>query len=401
MKIKTMKNLFIFICIFLFCAESYSQNKTWKCINEKEETLFTIEAKRVYPFSNGLARIYRQELINNTWIHGYGYIDTTGQIVIPCIYKKANDFVGDFVWVRKKGNEHYTLIDKKGNVIPTKKYKKVGYFYEFQKDICAVYEDGRMGFVDMSGKEIIPCKYMGQSYFKEGLACIAEYDAPKEKYGFMNSKGEFEIPIQFYQGGVTSFNEGLVRAKINGKTVLINNKGETIFKTNKGNIISQNFGLIRIITKPNRKGWGWINFKDEFVISPIYDDATPFNKDGYAVVEKNGLKGLIDTTGKIILDFKYETIYSDISKDGYIMGVYPSEKPIPLLYAKKDYFNANFDKIEMHGMLHIYSADNGNLMPFIDINKKYGYVNRDFNVVIISQYEKAKEFTEGKAWALP
>ena len=64
-------------------------------------------------------------------------------------------------------------IDKTGKVLPTKKYDKVGKFFDSDLKRCAVYQDGKMGFVDELGNEVIPCQYTGSSYFSEGLVSVA------------------------------------------------------------------------------------------------------------------------------------------------------------------------------------------------------------------------------------
>lgn len=86
----------------------------------------------------------------------------------------------------------------------------------------------------------------------------------KGEYGFINEKGEEVIPLKFMQTGTSYFSNGLARASVGGKTVLIDTTGAIVFKTEKGNIQGHYFGLISVITKPNRKGWGWVNFKNEF-----------------------------------------------------------------------------------------------------------------------------------------
>jgi len=386
--------------LILLSFSSSAKNKTWAYINEEGETVFTIDAISVYEFHSGLARVYKYTLVNNKWITGYGFIDKTGKVVIDCNLIKAQDFNAEVTWVKFKNQNYYRLIDKNGNIIPTKKYEKTGNFYSFQKDICAVYEDGKMGFIDSTGKEIIPCKYTGSSTFTEGLASVCNYNSIKGEYGFINKKGEEVIPLKFVQSGTSSFHKGLARAQVYGKTVLIDKKGETIFKTSKGNIQGHNHGLVMVFTKPNRKAWGWLNFNNEFVIKPIYSNAKNFNDDGYSIVEKNGLKGIIDTSGKVVMDLKYKPVYSDYKKNGYYMGVYPSKEAKSLYDSKKDYFNTDFVLINTSAYKHISPANFGNLLPFTAKNGKAGYLNHQYEVVIQAKYSRVKTFHKGFAWVL-
>ena len=382
----------------LFLSFSFAASKTWNIIDESGNVKATFEAKYAYEFSDGLARIKTQEYKNNEWVTGEGYIDPSGKIVIPCIYDKTADFVDGRAWVRKKGEKKYTLIDKSGNEIPTKGYTKVGYIMEGYSDRIAVYENGAMGWIDRDGKEVIPCKYMGSSTFDPefGLACVMPFDAQTEKYGFMNKDGELVIPYQFKQAGTSSFHNGVCRAAVNGKTVMINDKGEVVFSSSHGSVQRLNAGLMGVATKPNRKGWGFVNMKDELVVPGIYDYVSSFNMDSVAVIEKDGLQGLINTKGEILIEMKYETIYCDYTEDGYICGVLPSAEPTSLLKAKKDYYNINFEIIDMQGYT-LMGADNQKLIPFMTSDAKRGYMNRNYEVVIPGKYKKGTSFNGGYA----
>ncbi|MGB1102483.1 MAG: WG repeat-containing protein [Crocinitomicaceae bacterium] len=395
-----MRQLLLLLALLIYII-GYSKNKNWTCINENGETIFRIEAMRVYEFKNGLARVYKNTLVNNQWVTGYGYINQKGEVVIPCDLEKAMDFESDVTWVKKKGEDFYRMINKQGKIIPTKEYKKVKNFFDFQKDTCAVFEDGKMGFVDSTGKERIPCKYAGSSVFTEGLASVCLANAKEEAYGFINRNGEAVIPLAYKQAGSSSFRKGLARASVGGSTVLVDKTGKIVFQTKKGNIQGHNYGRILVITKPNRRGWGWLDFNDKFVINPEYDYAQNFNEDGFAIVEKNGLKGVIDTTGKVIIPLEYETVYHDITKDGFFAGVLPSKGgAISMANAQKHYFDKNLDRIELDNIKYIMSARYGNRIPFSDMNNRKGYLNRNFEIAIPAIYSRNEFFIEGLAWVL-
>ncbi|MDG1914328.1 MAG: WG repeat-containing protein [Crocinitomix sp.] len=393
-----MRKIALLFALILVGLSSQAKNKTWTCINEDGDDIFSMQAIHISDFHNGMAAVHKNTLVNNEWVTGDGYVNTKGEIVIPCNLLKAQDFKADVAWIRRDGENFYRLIDKTGKVIPTKKYKKVGTFFVSNLGRCAVYEDGKMGFIDETGKEVIPCIYTGSLSFTEGLACVALASSAKGEYGFINRDGEVVIPLKFIQAGTSSFRNGLARATVERKTVLIDKEGKVVFKTKNGNIQGVHDGLISVITKPNRKGWGWINFKDEFVINPTYDYAINFNEDGYGVVEKNELKGMIDTTGKVILPLKYETIYCNISKDGYFCGVYPSSEVTSLANARKDYFDADLNLIPLENVKYLMGAKNGNRIAFSNMEGKLGFMDRNYHIVIPPLFAKVKTFSEGFAW---
>lgn len=393
-----MKNRILSVLLLLFTIAGFAKNKTWICINENGATVFTIEAIYVSEFRNGLAAVYKNTLVNNKWITGNGFVDRTGKVVVPCDLDKVKNFDANVTWIKRKGESFYRLIDKTGREIPTDNYEKVGSFFGDKNPRSAVYKEGKMGFIDESGKLVIPCKYIGSTAFTEGLASVCLATSVKGEYGFINPNGEVVIPLKFVQSGTSSFSGGLARASVAGKTVLIDKTGEIVFKTSKGNIQGQRFGLISVITKPNRKGWGWVNFKDEFVIDPVYDYAMNFNEDGYAVVEKNGLKGVIDTTGKTVLPLKYETVYCDITKSGYFLGVYPSDEVVSQANAKKDYFDKNLNMISLQDVKYMLGARGSNRLQYANLAGKKGYLDLNYKVAIPAKYDRVSFFSEGLAW---
>lgn len=393
----TMKNLLILL-LSVLSLTGFAANKPFKAIDENGRVLFTIEAQSVYEFSNGLARIKQQYIEGNQWVSGYGYINTKGEIVIPCKFEKANDFVAGRAWVKNIGDEYWTLIDVNGTVIPTKKYTKVGYIFEWQPDRLAVYEGEAMGWIDRNGKEVIPCKYAGSSTFDRefGLACVSLATDESGKYGFLNQQGEVAIPFQYVQAGTSSFHSGYCRVSIQGKTVLIDEKGTVRFTPKYGSLQDLSHGLMAVATKPNRQGWGYLNLKNEMVIPGIYDEASTINEEGFATIEKSEKVGLIDSTGQLLLELKYATIYCEPKHDGYICAVYPVTEPTSLLETPKDYFNASFEKVDV-GDVTLMSANGGKLIRFMTKEGRYGFMNRNFEIVIPAQFDKVTAFSEGIA----
>ena len=53
---------------------------------------------------------------------------------------------------------------------------------------------------------------------------------------------------------------------------------------------------------------GVINTEGKEIIKPEYEHISGFGKDGKAFTRKNGLVGVIDNTGKVIIDNKYDYI---------------------------------------------------------------------------------------------
>ena len=66
---------------------------------------------------------------------------------------------------------------------------------------------------------MIPCKYDDAGYFNEGLASVRR----NGKEGFINESGIEVIPCKYDE--VAPFDEGLARVKLNGKWGTVNKSG--------------------------------------------------------------------------------------------------------------------------------------------------------------------------------
>lgn len=150
--------------------------------NGKEIVPFKFDS--AYDFSEGMAVVAQ----NDKW----GFVDKNGNIVIPCEYESANSFSEGYAVVSK--DKKYFFIDKNGNkVLPTIS-DRIGSFHDglasFNK-----YADGDMkvGYIDVSGKEVVPCIYSVYGHdFSEGLAVVKKDGI----YGFVDKKGNSTFDVQ-------------------------------------------------------------------------------------------------------------------------------------------------------------------------------------------------------------
>lgn len=112
-------------------------------------------------FSDGFAEVSIKEKA--------GYIDKTGEVKIPLIYFLTKPFYKGIAAARFKGGK-YAFINKKGENLSPHKYDIIADFHE---DLARVIVDGKYGFVDLNGKEVIPAIYENsQSSFIKGKALM-------------------------------------------------------------------------------------------------------------------------------------------------------------------------------------------------------------------------------------
>jgi len=212
-------------------------------------------------------------------------------------------------------------------VEPTMDYFIVG---RFSEGLARVEKDGKCGFIDTTGKLVIPLEYDADRYshFSEGLALVykgGHYIAASQrimdggKCGFIDKAGKVVIPLEY--DGATAFSEGLAAVQKDGKRYLINQNGDIIVALNtryyyeKTGRSYEGLGIY-----PFSEGMAAV-FKDDecgFIdktgkeVIPVgkYEYAwSPFSE-GLAAVRQDDKFGFIDKTGEVVIPFEYDWAYS-------------------------------------------------------------------------------------------
>lgn len=87
-----------------------------------------------------------------------------------------------------------------------KKWKEIR---EYDEGLAGVRNaDGRWGYIDMTGKLVIPCQWKKALFFSEGLAGVQD---DNEKWGFIDKTGKVALP--FVWSNVQWFRNGRVRVQ--------------------------------------------------------------------------------------------------------------------------------------------------------------------------------------------
>jgi hypothetical protein len=105
-------------------------------------------------FSSGLAMVESNERCTSAETkQKYGFIDTTGAVVIPLTLTRPCNYWNDDFYFRKEGlaltqlGEKWGFIDKTGKVVM--QFDKAGAFSE---GLANVQVEGKFGYVDTTGK---------------------------------------------------------------------------------------------------------------------------------------------------------------------------------------------------------------------------------------------------------
>lgn len=168
---------------------------------------------------------------------------------------------------------------------------------QFSEGLIPVLKDGQWGQVDEEGKLRIANRYEAIQSFYEDLAGVKLIG----KWGFINKKENLIVQPIYDQ--VSPFHKGLSVTLKDGKYGLINQSGKLILAEDFTSIDRHNDYIIL-----NSNGvFGLADAKGKLIRSPQYDRITALT-DNYFLIERDGLKGVINLSGKDVIPLSYEAI---------------------------------------------------------------------------------------------
>jgi|GEM_PF-710785 len=266
--------------------------------------------------------------------------------------------------------------------------------WPFKEGLAAVYKGGKLGYVDKTGKVVIPLKYLSEEIpfarqlgyfpdisFHDGMALLSEYDENEGyKYGYADKSGKIVIPFEYSMA--RNFTEGLAAVKKDGKWGYIDKTGKVVipFIYDEALIFSE--GLAPVATGML---WGYIDKTGEMVISQKYLKARPFYE-GLAAVEFSYFKlGFIDKNGNKVIEPKYE----------YCHWYFTDGLACVIANSKYGIIDKTGNEITPLKYDYIFGISEG--MMAVRIDNKYGYIDKTGKEIIPVIYDSAGSFQEGLA----
>jgi serine/threonine protein kinase/S-adenosylmethionine synthetase len=290
---------------------------------------------------------------------------------------------------------------------------KIGEFENGKAKFC---KDGKYGYINRFGFDVIPCKYNYIDTFSNGLARVEK----DRKWGFINKEGQEVIP--FIYDNAYEFSDGLARVKKEGKFGFINKEGQKVIPFIYDHAYEFSEGLASVMKGDWNSGkWGFINKEGQEVIPFIYDHAYEFSE-GLAAVRKgdrnSGKHGFINKKGQEVIPFIYDynREFSDglanVRKDGrwgYINK--EGQEVIPFIYDYNREFSEGLAGVQKNGKHGFINKEGKEVIPFIydeayefseglagvQKNGKFGFINKDGREVIPFIYDNAYKFSDGLA----
>lgn len=355
------------------------------------------KGEEVIPFKYETLSLFKDEIAfaKDPETNRYGYIDKKGKWILKPVYLYiSNNFdESGGAWVKmtddkfhyiNKAGKDFGLIDSIGN--DTKSFKD-GYaiasntsypyvlidqngkpiktiddcdaLYSFSENIAG-YKSKKTslyGFIDINGNKIGNPDYTGFNGFSDGLAKVSKNINGKSKNGYINTKGENVIPLEYEYA--TSFRDGWAVITKDSTYYFIDKNGKLKEPTRKYDNLSEfrdgfSLGTVKNTGAPTTYYYINKDLKEAFSITAksaftFWQDVAVINRDTtYELINKKGesvklLKG-ID-----ILKFTNEGLLAVRSQNKWGFIDMNGNQKIPFQYDSCDSFKGDYAKVQMDG----------------------------------------------------
>lgn len=280
----------------LFRRRFYFQklNDQFSILQEKKTELFGLYNRKTQRFDIPLiyefmdADFSKSQLILALNKDGfYGYLNKNNEILLPFHYEDASKFWNGFAYISRfyeennLGLEYQGVIDEKGNIILPVEYDAI--YIQHPDHYAIVKKNGKYGIITLNEEIILPFEFDYIETFNSNSPSLFECTQNSKTGIFDVHSKKFIIPIELHQT----------------EECYINSEGDY-------HILRKN-NLDALIKITNCE----IMFITDYIYEYIDQTEMPQNR---LRVKKNGLYGVIDMDGNLIIPFEYQFIYSSKKK---------------------------------------------------------------------------------------
>lgn len=301
-----------------------SKNGKIGYINKNGQLMIDYQFEEGYSFDQGRAVVMKDGM--------YGLIDVSGNFILPPEFEDIGTFVEGLAFVESK--EGYQFYQLDGTLAFSEMFDEA---FSFHNGLALVKKGNKSGYITQDGSFFIAVNegtirhffdtlfihelrneanllYPSGTYlYEEGFDQIGVLEnnraivTKNNKYGYIDSSGAVVIPIQYSPfpnySQFAQFSNNHAIYKQGDNFAMINQDGKRVLPALFKGI--GKYGELIPITKGGK--WGYTDDKVRLKIQYQYDYAHPFNE-GIAIVELDGLHGVIDLDGNEVLPIEFESI---------------------------------------------------------------------------------------------
>lgn len=375
-----MKQLVILLVAF---SISICQGQTNK--NSKNKALFQIFENGKYGFINSSGQIVIKPIflgagefsegLSHARINGtYGYIDETGDFVIKPQFDYATPFNEGLAIVYKNGKPFF--INRKGQKIFECNFSDI---QQFENGIAPVKTSGnKFGFIDKTGKLLIDTVFININSFIEGLAVIQgprdtalskKRGGNDKRIGVIDTLGNFIVPYGIYEE-IGDLENGYFQAKIPAEPwdTIEGYSAKDAFLDKTGKII-----MSRDHSKHSRIDG---NIHCGLAKMNLYKYWLSKDKDSYAY--ENNYEGYINLKGEIVInDTTFESVEDFSDNRAFVKDVW-----------NYSIINTQGKYISQYQFNDILEPGFKNSVAFVEVNNKWGLIDTNANFIIQPQFDE-------------
>lgn len=444
----------VFACIGDYNQET--KQYTTKIFNDKNEQLFTkYEDISVIPIETNIETIpYEKSTLIYKKDGKYGLISLEGKEITKPIYDEISSIHYKEGTFAVKQNEKMGVINLNGKVIIHPEYETItsdNYYNEKTKNkttgfiVSRKTENGyRYGYINYRGQVILDTNYTelervieipnekdlyfiafqeGQAGLLKNKKLILNHEYEDIQYSSLNNV--FVVQRNSKQGVVSV--EGITIINTEYDSILFGGmyidakKGSNLylFDLNGASIENKNIVSKTKTNNPNyfiavdeNDIYSIVDAEDKVIVDNNYNYIEHLPGD-YFIVARDGKNGVIDSSGKLVVDLQYTSIF--YLNDTHILQAEKIETKTIDLYSSDMHKITSMDNASIiTGDNYIMLASNeefayydfsGNKLEAKDvftnntlfakeIDGKWGFVDKDNNIVVENKYEMVTDFNK-------
>ncbi len=202
---------------YVIAASDYESEKVLLNLNDGTTTALPSSGADGYTYSYGTYNngCMPVQVYDENWetVDVY-YADTAGNVVIPGPFQSISSFSNHYAIVQKDEEGTPQIIDTSGTVVleDASLGGTVDVYGRISEEGLVMANDAqnyKTGYMDVTGKLVIPCQYEFSSDFHNGYAVVRNDDW---ELGLIDAKGNIVIPFGTYRTLSRVSNTGIVWA---------------------------------------------------------------------------------------------------------------------------------------------------------------------------------------------
>jgi len=277
-----------------YSRRRYITNHVWDMGDEKGFIIYNKKKRDFvhYDFIQDL--IYQQD-------EKFGLLDSAGDEVTKAVYDEMSYLNNYPPIIKVRRGDLWDLLDNEGRELTPGPYDAIKYE---EAGFLKVTKKGKYGLINERAKVIVPAKYdevrldeMNGTVSGESIAVRL-----KGKWGYYGYNGKQLTPVKYDAAGAMGL--GYAMVTIAGKQGLVNSNGIEVVPCKYDKVI-YGYGALWIVSKGGL--FGLINHSGKVILPLTCSNVTfdRYNTLKVYYLTRDGKMGMADTTGKQFLPFKF------------------------------------------------------------------------------------------------